>query len=97
MPTRLPFTEDLQREEAALKAASKAGATLPQISEGLKSYWHDKAKHRVPDANDRKQIYEMLTATNGDIDVTGAALELHRYRILEMINTDNKKCRDRRD
>jgi hypothetical protein len=97
MPARLQFTEALQKEEPALKQASRNGAKLPQVSEELKKYWHDKTRHRVPDAMDRKNIYEMLTATNGDIDAIGMALELAPYRIFEVINKDNKKFRDKRD
>jgi hypothetical protein len=96
MPARLQFTEALQKEESALKQASRNGAKLPEISIALREYWHDKSLHRVPDAVDRKNIKELFAGQNTP-DAIGAALELHTYRVLETMAELGKIPRDPRN
>lgn len=96
MRAQRPFTAELRREEVALKELARTGAKLPPASNELKSYLHDKTKHRVPDADERKQIMQMFSGQMS-VAIVGTLLELHEYRVLEVLAADNRKYRDKRD
>jgi hypothetical protein len=99
MPARLLCTPELEREELALKTATRIGAPLPETSSALREYWHSKSLHRTPDASDKKQILEMFVG-NTKPDVVGeigAALELHEYRVVEVIGKAGSRQQDPRN
>jgi hypothetical protein len=85
----LPFTAELRREEAALNAA-KPGEPRAEISNELKKFWHARTLNRAPDAKERKQIREMF-ADHHQPGAIGSLLELHEYRVFEVLTADNGK------
>jgi hypothetical protein len=91
----LPFTAELRREEAALNAR-RLGEPRPEISNELKKFWHARTLNRAPDAKERKQIREMFAGHNQP-GAIGSLLELHDYRVLEVLADSGRVRRDPRN